>query len=474
MLVGPASCIVRRVMPGFAIDTPPQAKTIAQLATRGPRYTSYPAAPCFNTNFLAKDAEAELQRQRASAQEQGISLYTHIPFCKSLCWYCGCNVKITRNRDQGVEYVATMLQEVRLYRELMGEVGLAELSLGGGSPNFLGLETLTELTRVICELFPPRDDSMLGIELDPRDTTSEQVACLASLGYRRLSVGVQDFNAEVQATINRFQTAEQTNELIVHARVSGFTSVGVDLVYGLPGQTTKSFAETLGAVVDMNPDRIALFGYAHLPHLRKHQLLVERKAIPNLDHRATLLCTAIEILTGRGYQRVGFDHFARPSDPLAIAARNHTLHRNFQGFTIARGGPLLACGVTGISDVGQAYWQNHSEIPAWRADVEAGLLPVARGIALTQDDIIRRSVIYQIMCSGALVYDEVDSAHAIDSRSYFADEFTTLEGENLAPLVNIDATGLKLTDLGFELVRNVCMVFDAHLRGKEPSGSTTI
>ena len=327
----------------------PSSASLAELATRGPRYTSYPPAPHFKSDFTSVEAKAELASLTDAAREQGISLYAHIPFCTKLCWYCGCNVKISRDRSRGEDYVDTLLKEIRLYQELLPGGTLAELSLGGGSPNFLNKPALRKLVDGLREAFPLQDDAMLGIELDPRDTTLDLVSSLADIGFRRLSVGVQDFNPVVQDTINRHQSREQTTELIAHAREAGFTSAGIDLVYGLPGQSEDSFASTLRTVIEIAPDRIALFGYAHFPHVFKHQRLVEREPIPGIDERAVLLTKAIELLTEAGYQRVGFDHFALPDDPLAKAVANQSLHRNFQGFTVQRGGPLLACGVPGTS-----------------------------------------------------------------------------------------------------------------------------
>jgi oxygen-independent coproporphyrinogen-3 oxidase len=452
------------------------AEELAALATRGPRYTSYPPAPHFGAEVDESVVGQQLAALDPARRDEGISLYTHIPFCTRLCWYCGCNVKITRDKARGAGYVDVLLQEIALYAERLPGWPLAELSLGGGSPNFLDVATMERLVSGVREHFSPRDDAVLGIELMPRETSREQVQALAALGFGRLSVGVQDFNPVVQETINRHQTREQTADLIRHARDAGFTSAGIDLVYGLPGQTPESFASTLETILEIAPDRLALFGYAHLPHVLKHQKLVEREPIPGLGERAALLTTAIEMLTGGGYVRVGFDHFARPGDPLAQAVAHKELHRNFQGFTVPKGGPLLACGVTGISDVGTAYWQNVSDLDAWKKRVQSGHLPIARGIVLSEDDIIRRDLIYRLMCDSEVRFADIETRHGVDFRSYFDTELGELRSPELQRLAetNEDEGWIRPTPLGFELIRNLCMTFDPYLRGKAPSGSTTI
>jgi oxygen-independent coproporphyrinogen-3 oxidase len=449
----------------------PQSADLARLASRGPRYTSYPPAPHFQPGFA--EAEATLKDRSELARQRGVSLYLHVPFCSSLCWYCGCNVKITRDRERGSRYVDTLIKEVKLYGELLPDSFLAELSLGGGSPNFLAAPDLARLVTAVEEVFARRPESVLGIELDPRDTTEEQVAMLAEHGFSRLSVGVQDFDEKVQKTIHRQQSALATSELIVRARQSGFTSVGVDLIYGLPGQTPQTMRRTLESVVEIRPDRLALFGYAHLPLLRKHQKLVERAPIPDLQQRADLLLAAIEVLCEAGYQRVGFDHFALPEDPLAIAARTGVLHRNFQGFTIERGGPLIACGVTGISDVGTAYWQNVADLEEWKSAVDAGRLPIARGLTLSRDDTIRRHVIFRLMCDGVIEMTPLSTDLEIDFRDYFASELEQLRAKEYSELVRVDDDRVEPTPIGFELIRNIGMVFDRYLPEK-PAGSTTI
>lgn len=455
----------------------PSPKVLAQHATRGPRYTSYPPAPHFSKSFGHDEASEELAGIANGANAKaGVSIYAHIPFCTKLCWYCGCNVKITRDRDQGHRYVETLVQEFRLYGERLPGMPLRALSLGGGSPNFLSAASLRYLVDELRAVFPAQDDTSLAIELDPRDTPLTLVDELASMGFTRVNVGVQDFEERVQETINRHQSREETEAVFARARAAGVSSAGVDLIYGLPGQTSTTFARTLDAVLAMTPDRIALFGYAHLPHIMKHQKLVERDPIPGLQGRAELLTSAITHLIGAGYVRVGFDHFALPGDPMARALAEKRLQRNFQGFTTTKGGPLIACGVTGISDTHDAYWQNTSDLDLWKEEIEAGRLPIARGLSLSAEDHLRRYVIFRLMCDGRVDVAEVEARYEIRFSEFFAHEIVALKEPETALLVeNQPESGvLSPSPLGVELIRNLCMVFDPHLRASKPSGSTTI
>jgi oxygen-independent coproporphyrinogen III oxidase len=451
--------------------------TAADLAAHvraGPRYTSYPPATELQAGFGAADARAQLEALRRDQPDAPISLYCHIPFCSRLCWYCGCNVVVTRDRNRGSRYVNDLLAEIALLAARVGRRPLAELALGGGSPNFLAAADLARLHQGIAEAFPIAADAELGLELDPRDTRLDEVAGMAALGFRRLSMGVQDFDHEVQRRINRFQSAEQTGALIAEARRQGFTSVNIDLIYGLPAQTPEGFARTVDAVAALAPQQVAVFGYAHLPHLRRHQVLVERDGpVPDTAARAELLLVAIERLERAGYLRIGLDHFALPDAPLAEAARTGRLHRNFQGYVVKRADHLLACGVTGISDVGGAVWQNHAEQGRWAANVRAGELPVHRGRALDADDRIRQLVITRLMCDGALDFAMVDDRCAIDFEAYFARELERLTGAGFTELVEVDRAGrrLRATPLGRLLVRNLAMVFDRYLEAPAPAAA---
>ncbi len=440
----------------------------------GPRYTSYPPATEFKPDFTTEAAMAELARLRREAAAEPLSIYLHIPFCSSLCWYCGCNVVATKNRDVGSAYVTTLCAEIALLAKAVG-VGhpVAEVSIGGGSPNFLPIDDHKRVTAALRANFDIVDGAELGIELDPRDTSEEQVANLAELGYSRVSVGVQDFDAAVQKAIHREQSIEQTAGLIAAARRYGFKTVNVDLVYGLPQQNPATLASTLDAILEMAPQRVAWFGYAHLPHLRPHQKLVERAGpLPDITARAELLTLGLARLTEAGYERVGFDHFAQPDDALAVAAREGRLHRNFQGYVVPHSRYLLACGATGISDSGNAYWQNQPDFDKWAQAIAEGVIPVVRGVGLDADDQLRGHVIRRLLCDGELEWAAVDERYDIHFEDYFAAQIDTLDGPDYAELVAVDRQARKLiaTPLGCNLIRNVAMVFDRYLAAKMAAG----
>lgn len=433
----------------------------------GPRYTSYPPATEFTTAFTSGDAAAELERLVAERPAATLSLYAHVPFCPSLCWYCGCNVVISRDRAKGADYVELLTAELGLLAARVGEGRrVTEIALGGGSPNFLHPDELVRLFDAVRARFSVDERAEIAVELDPRETRAEQLAVLAGCGVGRISVGVQDFAPAVQAAIHREQSVEQTASLIERARAEGIARINADLVYGLPAQTPASFAATLDAIIAMAPNRLALFGYAHLPHLRPHQKLVERAGpVPGARLRAELVQMAFDKLERAGYVRIGLDHFALPDDDLARAAADGTLHRNFQGYTVRRADALVAVGTTGISDTGGAYWQNVSDVDAWAASVRAGELPVARGIRLDDDDRLRRHVITRLMCDGVLDLHSVDEQFGIRFADYFAAELDELGADEYADLVELDreAGSLLATPLGTHLIRNVCMVFDRYL-----------
>ncbi|HVK78060.1 MAG TPA: oxygen-independent coproporphyrinogen III oxidase [Kofleriaceae bacterium] len=460
------------MLPAFPARIDEACGDLARLAQAGPRYTSYPPATQFRDRFGAADAEAEL----AALPAGPISLYGHVPFCSQLCWYCGCNVTATRDRSRGTAYVDRLARELDLVARALGRPAeVVELALGGGSPNFLAIDDLIRLISAIDARFAVARDAELGIELDPRDTTAAQIDALAGLGFTRVSVGVQDFDPAVQAAIHRHQTVAQTRAVVDRARSQGFASVNVDLVYGLPGQTVDRVARTLAEVVAIAPDRVALFGYAHLPHLRPHQQLVERDLpVPDLHQRVELLRTAMDVLADAGYVRVGLDHFARPGDPLIDAAASGRLGRNFQGYVVRRATRLIGVGASAISDTGDAYWQNVVDLPAWNQAIDAGRLPVARGVRLDDDDRLRRFVIMRLMCDGRLDFAEVEARYPIRFATYFAAELAALEADP-ARLAAVDraAGTVTATPLGHHLIRNVCVVFDRYARAGV-TGSPTI
>lgn len=439
------------------------AQCLAEQAGRGPRYTSYPPA----TEFRAL-AEADINEEldRVKADGEPLSLYVHVPFCRSLCWYCGCNVIPTRDLSRGEPYVDSLATELAILSNALGAgFPVAELALGGGSPNFLAPKTLRVLVESVRRYFSLASDARLSIELDPRNTTSAQLDAFAGAGFRAMSVGVQDFSAAVQDAIHRHQTAEQTRWLIEQARARGFTDVNVDIVYGLPHQNEDSFARTLDTVIGLRPDRIALFGYAHLPSRLPHQQLVERAGrVLDRYERATLLLEAIERLTGAGYLHLGLDHFARPDSALARAAQAGRMARSFQGYVERRAATTLGVGVTAISSTPRMFWQNHAELADWQVAIGRAKPPVARGVVLDQDDRVRGALIERLMCDGEIELDRLGQQFGIDPRAYFARELDLLAAQPELARYEVDANAIRTTPVGKLLVRNVCMVFDRYVR----------
>lgn len=459
----------------------PTPADLARFVESAPRYTSYPPANRFAPRFGSAEAARELERIAVDAPGEPLSLYLHVPFCASLCWYCGCNVVVTSRRERGTAFVDVLAEELALLARMVGrDRMLVELALGGGSPNFLTAEDLTRLFAAVRRELRVADDAEISVELDPRGTSEEQVSVLADLGLTRFSVGVQDFDPSVQKAVHRFQSAAQTQRLLEHARRAGVHRVNVDLVYGLPRQTPDSFSRTLDQVVELAPRRIALFGYAHIPELRPHQRLVERSGpLPDSTQRAELFGLAAARLSAAGYVAIGIDHFALPDDELAVAAATGRLHRNFQGYVVHRAPLLLACGPTGISDSRSAYWQSESNLTAWEARVRAGELPVSRGVALTRDDRVRREVIVRLLCDAAVDFAAVEERllaelgePAVRFEDYFAAELARLEVGDLAELARVDraARRLEARPLGRFLLRNIARVFDAYHGGAAAGG----
>ena len=436
------------------------AQTLAELATRGPRYTSYPPA----TELGPIDAPAIERELEAVCADGPASLYLHVPFCQSLCWYCGCNVIPTRDSSRGDQYIDTLATEMALLASRLGPgFPITEVALGGGSPNFLSPAGLRKLVTLLDRSFSIAPDARMSIELDPRTTSAVQIALLPQLGFRALSCGVQDFALPVQDAIHRHQSRAQTRWLIDQARLQGFTDINLDIVYGLPHQTEHSFAATLDSVIELQPDRIALFGYAHLPSKLPHQKLVERAGrVLDSYERATLLLFAIEKLTGAGYLHLGLDHFARPGSPLARAAAEHRLARTFQGYVEHRAETILGLGVSAISSTRRMFWQNHSDLAPWEQAIAECRLPVARGLVLDRDDQLRRALIERLMCDGRIDFAALEAEFAIIAPLYFAAELAQLAGAPELASYDAETNAIETTPLGRLLVRNVCMMFDRY------------
>ncbi|HEY0254551.1 MAG TPA: oxygen-independent coproporphyrinogen III oxidase [Kofleriaceae bacterium] len=425
------------------------AERLATLATRGPRYTSYPPATELST-IVETEVLTEL------ARKEPVSLYLHVPFCKQLCWYCGCNVVPTRDASRGDRFADVLATELAI----LGGRRVEEIAFGGGSPNFLSPATLQMLVTAIERYFEVSPDARRSVELDPRETTYAHLEMLARLGFRSLSVGVQDLASKVQDAIHRYQSQRQTRWLIETARYHGFDDLNVDIVYGLPHQTEESFATTLDHVIGFAPDRIALFGYAHLPQRFPHQRNVERAGrVLDQYERATLLLAAIEKLTSAGYLHIGLDHFAKPHSALARAAGARRMTRTFQGYVPFRAETILGAGPSAISSSPRVIWQSHVDLAAWESSIAEARLPIARGVRLDRDDQIRAAVITRLMCDGELDFTTIEREFAIDARTYFARELTDLPAE----LASYEHGTLRTTETGRLLVRNVCMRFDRYL-----------
>ena len=440
---------------------------IRQYDVSGPRYTSYPTADRFVEAFTAKDYAQALEQRRsgAAAMALPLSLYVHIPFCESLCYYCACNKIITKHHDRAAAYLRYLSREVDLHTAHMGTgQTVSQLHFGGGSPTFLSDDELRELMSMLRRSFNFTPGGEYSIEIDPRTIDASRLNTLAELGFNRLSFGVQDFDPAVQKAVHRVQPAEQVFALVAAARERGFESVNVDLIYGLPEQTPESFDRTMAQIVELRPDRIALYAYAHLPERFKPQRRISSVEIPTAAAKVSMLARSMAALMGAGYVYIGMDHFALPNDSLAVAKRQGRLHRNFQGYSTQPDCDMIGLGVSSIGRVGATYSQNAKTLEEYYDFLDQGQFPVVRGLALTRDDLIRRSVIMAIMCQGRLTFESVDLAHLINFKQYFAHEMTALQAQVEQGLVQLDDSGLQVTEKGWFFVRAVAMVFDKYLQ----------
>ncbi|QKJ89102.1 Coproporphyrinogen-III oxidase [Paramixta manurensis] len=428
----------------------------------GPRYTSYPTALEFSQAFTEKDFTHAAQRY----PQRPLSLYIHIPFCHRLCYFCGCNKQVTRQQHKADRYLDVLAQEIRHRAPLFNQRTVTQMHWGGGTPTYLNKSQITRLITLLRENFCFSDEAELSIEVDPREIELDVLDHLRAAGFNRLSMGVQDFNKEVQERVNRVQDEAFIFALIERARRLGFTSSNIDLIYGLPKQTPESFAFTLKKVAELNPDRLSVFNYAHLPALFAAQRKIKEEELPNASQKLDILQQTIATLTAEGYQFIGMDHFARPDDELAVAQREGKLHRNFQGYTTQGDSDLLGMGVSAISMLGDCYAQNQKELNAWYASVEKCQHGLWRGLALTEDDCLRRDVIKTLICNFSLRFAEIEQQWKIDFTDYFAEDLALLRPFIADGLVDCDEKGLQVTAKGRLLIRNICMCFDVYLRQK--------
>jgi oxygen-independent coproporphyrinogen-3 oxidase len=433
----------------------------------GPRYTSYPTADRFVEAFGETDYLQALEQRRdgVGAKAYPLSLYVHIPFCESLCYYCACNKIITKHHERGAEYLHYLEREVDLNIAHLGQGQMvSQLHLGGGSPTFLSDAELAQLMAMLRRNFQFAPGGEYSVEIDPRTVTCERLAHLAELGFNRLSFGVQDFEPAVQKAVHRIQPAEQVFDLVAAARELGFESVNADLIYGLPMQTPETFERTLEKITQLRPDRIALYAYAHLPERFKPQRRIHTQDLPPAASKLVMLSSAMRVLVEAGYVYVGMDHFALPNDALAVAKRQGRLHRNFQGYSTQPDCDLIALGVSSIGRVGPTFSQNVKTLDEYYDLLNQGRLPVARGMALSRDDLVRRTVIMALMCQGSVLFESVELSHLVDFKQYFAPEMENMAAMQDQGLLTMDDAGIHVTELGWFFVRGVAMVFDKYLQ----------
>ena len=434
----------------------------------GPRYTSYPTADRFVEAFGNDDYIRALEQRRAGSMALPLSLYIHIPFCESVCYYCACNKVITKHHSKSAEYLRYLSRELELQVEHFGRGhSVSQMHLGGGSPTFLSDGELTDLLDMIKRHFNLAPGGEFSIEVDPRTVTPERLRHLFQLGFNRLSFGVQDFDPTVQKAVHRVQPAEQVFALVQAAREIGFESVNVDLIYGPPLQTPESFRHTLEQVKLLRPERIALYAYAHLPTRFKPQRRILSAELPSPAEKLSMLSNSLSILGDAGYDYVGMDHFALPDDALAVAKRQGRLHRNFQGYSTQPDCDLIALGVSAIGRIGATYSQNAKTLDEYYDALDQGRLPIVRGLALSRDDILRRSVIMAVMCQGQVDFESVGNAHLIDFASYFAREIERLRDFESMGLLSIGPASIEVTAQGWYFVRAIAMIFDKYLQSDQ-------
>jgi oxygen-independent coproporphyrinogen-3 oxidase len=455
------------------------AALIMRLSQSGPRYTSYPTADRFSESFDYGDYLQAVAGVRNRGGLHPLSLYLHIPFCDTVCYYCACNKIVTRNREKAATYLAYLKREVEMQGALFSGVNEVEqLHFGGGTPTYLSDAQMGELMDHLrrCFRFAPEEAGEYSIEVDPRTVSVERVHSLRAQGFNRISLGVQDFDADVQKAVNRIQPEEETRAIIAAARDAGFRSVSIDLIYGLPKQTPETMAATLEKVVAADPDRIAVYHYAHLPHLFKPQRRILDADMPDSEAKLQMLQLCIERLSAAGYVYIGMDHFAKPDDDLAVAQRQGRLHRNFQGYSTHADADLVSCGVSAIGAVGATYSQNVKTLDAYYDALDRNELPVARGTRLGMDDVLRRTVIQKLMCQFELSISAIEQAFPVVFRQYFAAELEQLAAMQADGLVSVNGDWISVSSKGRLLIRNICMVFDRYLatRGAEPRYSKTV
>jgi len=459
MASNPAPQTAESTLPEFIWDD----ALIKRYDLSGPRYTSYPTAVEFDQNYPVEQMMQAAARSKAS--NRPLSLYTHIPFCAHLCYYCACNKVITKKRDNAMPYVERLLKEAAMQSKLFGaDRPVKQLHWGGGTPTWLPKDVMQELMAGYAELFNLQsgDERDYSVEIDPREVDQDTLPTLWKLGFNRISLGVQDLNPEVQKAVNRIQPREMTEAVLNEARQLGFHSINLDLIYGLPHQTPESFAETLEAVLEMSPDRLSVFSYAHLPDRFYPQTRIKNDTLPSPQQKLTILHNTINRLLEAGYEYIGMDHFAKPDDSLAVAQRAGRLHRNFQGYTTHSDCDLVSLGVSAIGQTDDAYFQNNHDLPTWEASIDAGKLAITKGVNLTRDDRLRRWVIGQLICQFRLDRQQFAAEWNEDFDRYFADELSRLKPMIADELICDNGQVLQVEPAGRLLIRAICQIFDLY------------
>lgn len=443
----------------------------------GPRYTSYPTAPYFNKAVNREKYLEHIRVENSNQNTEPLSLYFHIPFCDTLCYFCGCNMMVTRNKEKIDTYLEYLKKEMQLLKKVIHpDRKVIQMHWGGGTPTHLSPDQIKKLGHYINRYFDFHPDAEISVEIDPRELSRSHLEALRSSGFNRTSMGVQDFDANVQKTINRVQPESVTRQVVDWTRELGFESINLDLMYGLPFQTVQSFGRTIDKTIQLNPDRLAVFNYAHLPEIIKHQKLIKDWWLPSAEVKLELLKMSIEKLTANGYVYIGMDHFAKPQDELTVAMNNQDLYRNFQGYSTHAGLTMHAIGMTSISMLPGLYVQNHKTLKAYYNDLDNDLLPVVHGIELTDDDILRRDVITQLMCNFKIEKNIFEKKYSIDFDSYFRKALDGLIPFAEDGLIEFQDGVIKVTVSGRLLIRNIAMNFDAYLEKKQnqPRYSRTV
>jgi oxygen-independent coproporphyrinogen-3 oxidase len=441
------------------------ADLVRRLDRTGPRYTSYPTADRFVEAFSAATYMMWAARRNIGGIQRPLALYVHLPFCRDICFYCGCNKIVTRDGAKATRYLDYLGREIDLQAALFREdPRVAQMHWGGGTPTYHDLDTLRALFKRLTEQFDFSPRGEYSIEVDPRTVDAPAMESLREMGFNRVSFGVQDFDPAVQAAVHRLQNRERTLAVMEAARRAGFDSVNADLIYGLPKQSATSFEATMAQVISARPGRIALYNYAHLPQLFKSQRRIHEGDLPSPEGKLQLLELAIRLLTAAGYVYIGMDHFALPDDALAVAQRQGRLHRNFQGYSVLADADLIGLGVSAIGAIGPTYSQNHRALEGYYDALDRGELPVMRGIELTADDLVRRAVIQALMCQFTLSKESIEVAYLVDFDRYFATELDELREFERMGLISLEDGWLTVSPKGRLLIRSLCMVFDRYLR----------